>query len=494
MARYKIIKRRVIWVIGEWVDKNFDRRGSLGLRPTLYQILVHLLGQSQDMVVRITASTTLKKVVDDFAFKVEDILPVSDVIMASLFQLLCDVDQCDSKMAILDVTTLLFDRLGDHVCAHTESLAKYLPELWQSFGASEEYGLVRNAIVRSLVKLVDTLGPASIHLYAFLLAVVHESVDPAQTQYVYLRDDALELWHGAVKQAPTMTAELMELFASILPLLQLGDVGSEGAAGVGDRDECLLLCIKVVESYVLLGQTAFLEHYGAAIFTAMGELVGDLGESSVRAGDRQEKGSTAICRLCDTILILAPEGGLQIMQGMLTETLSYLAQQYTAGTLARPGPHIMLLSRVMLVSPQAFVQLAGALSGQLGGDVMNLFFDVWIDKFENISDPSIRKLCVLALAHTMTVEELQAYVHPRFAGILSLLVEGLCRLHQFVSAAEFQPVGRFPCALGSALGVFFVFAPSTTWPLCHLPSCPAPACTPPHANAGVCRASARIVR
>ena len=102
----------------------------------------------------------------------------------------------------------------------------------------------------------------------------------------------------------------------------------------------------------------------------------------------------------------------------------------------------MLLSRVVIVNAQALVQLAGTLSDQLGGDVLEVFFNIWLDKFDVISEPGVRKLCVLALAHTMTVEELQGYVHTRFGGILNLLVAGLCVLHQFVSAAEFEDVGK----------------------------------------------------
>ena len=63
-----------------------------------------------------------------------------------------------------------------------------------------------------------------------------------------------------MKEATEMTTELMQLFPSLLPVLELAKCfGDEGRT-----DECKT-AIKIVESYVLLGQAAFLQHYGTAV-------------------------------------------------------------------------------------------------------------------------------------------------------------------------------------------------------------------------------------
>ncbi|NXG12148.1 IPO11 protein, partial [Sakesphorus luctuosus] len=53
--RYKPIRRRVIWLIGQWISVKFKS----DLRPVLYEAIRNLL-QDRDLVVRIETATTLK--------------------------------------------------------------------------------------------------------------------------------------------------------------------------------------------------------------------------------------------------------------------------------------------------------------------------------------------------------------------------------------------------------------------------------------------------
>lgn len=53
---YRIIRRRVIWVAGQWVGVKM----AVSLRPALYEAILPLLNHDEDLVVRIEAATTLK--------------------------------------------------------------------------------------------------------------------------------------------------------------------------------------------------------------------------------------------------------------------------------------------------------------------------------------------------------------------------------------------------------------------------------------------------
>ena len=53
---YRIIRRRVVWLCGQWVGVKM----SASLRPTLYQALIPLLEKEEDFVVRLEAAQTLK--------------------------------------------------------------------------------------------------------------------------------------------------------------------------------------------------------------------------------------------------------------------------------------------------------------------------------------------------------------------------------------------------------------------------------------------------
>lgn len=57
------MKRRLAWLIGEWVGSDEE----CAKIPLVWQILVHLLaeeGESTDMAVRLTAAKSLKECVD----------------------------------------------------------------------------------------------------------------------------------------------------------------------------------------------------------------------------------------------------------------------------------------------------------------------------------------------------------------------------------------------------------------------------------------------
>ena len=60
---YPILKRRIAWLIGQWVSSSMTSANN----PTLWELLVHLLGdrsQGTDAVVRLTAVEALRQCVD----------------------------------------------------------------------------------------------------------------------------------------------------------------------------------------------------------------------------------------------------------------------------------------------------------------------------------------------------------------------------------------------------------------------------------------------
>ena len=89
---YRILRRRVCWLLGQ-VRKSF-RFGILeisectccldqwsgvklspALRPRLYQLLMPMIADTEDLVVRLAAAKALKVVIDDFEFSVEELEP-----------------------------------------------------------------------------------------------------------------------------------------------------------------------------------------------------------------------------------------------------------------------------------------------------------------------------------------------------------------------------------------------------------------------------------
>lgn len=95
-SNYRIIRRRVIWLIGQWTSVKFSPEH----RPTLYEACIHLLAAEEDFVVRLSAAMTLKHSVDDFEFDPEQFMPYLPTIFGLLFNLLKEAHECDTKMQV----------------------------------------------------------------------------------------------------------------------------------------------------------------------------------------------------------------------------------------------------------------------------------------------------------------------------------------------------------------------------------------------------------
>ncbi|XP_050802855.1 importin-11 isoform X2 [Gopherus flavomarginatus] len=215
--RYKPIRRRVIWLIGQWISVKFKS----DLRPMLYEAIRNLL-QDQDLVVRIETATTLKLTVDDFEFRTEQFLPYLESMFTLLFQLLQEVTECDTKMHVLHVLSCVIERVN-----------------------------------------IQGLGADSKNLYPFLLPIIQLSTDVSQPPHVYLLEDGLELWLVTLENSPCLTPELLRIFQNMSALLELSS-------------ENLRTCFKIISAYIFLSSSEFLQVYSGDLCRSFCELLKDI--------------------------------------------------------------------------------------------------------------------------------------------------------------------------------------------------------------------------
>lgn len=97
-SNYRILRRRVIWLVGRWTDVRFSAKN----RPLLYEACVHLLTNDPDFVVRYHTAITLKTAIDDFDFKCDIFMPYLPTIFSLLFNLLKEAKECDVKMQVCE--------------------------------------------------------------------------------------------------------------------------------------------------------------------------------------------------------------------------------------------------------------------------------------------------------------------------------------------------------------------------------------------------------
>lgn len=67
---------------------------------------------------------------------------------SSLFDLLRESKECDTKMSVLNVMSVVVDKMGDRLSRDAESLCRYLPMLWDE---SHDHNMLRCAILSALV-------------------------------------------------------------------------------------------------------------------------------------------------------------------------------------------------------------------------------------------------------------------------------------------------------------------------------------------------------
>ena len=95
-SNYRILRRRVIWLVGQWAGVRFSSEN----RPLLYEACIHLLANDSDFVVRFNTAVTLKLAIDDFDFDRDCFLPYLSSTFTLLFNLLKDARECDAKMQV----------------------------------------------------------------------------------------------------------------------------------------------------------------------------------------------------------------------------------------------------------------------------------------------------------------------------------------------------------------------------------------------------------
>ncbi|XP_054373877.1 importin-11 isoform X2 [Molothrus ater] len=352
--RYKPIRRRVIWLIGQWISVKFKS----DLRPVLYEAIRNLL-QDRDLVVRIETATTLKLTVDDFEFRTDQFLPIRP---------------------------------------YVGCLVQYLPLLWKQ---SEEHNMLRCAILTTLIHLIQGLGADSKNLYPFLLPVIQLSTDVSQPPHVYLLEDGLELWLVTLENSPCLTPELLRIFQNMSALLELSS-------------ENLKNCFKIINAYIFLSSSEFLQMYAADLCRSFCELLKDI----------TIEGQVQVLKVVENVLKVNPVLGPQMFQPLLPSVFRGIIEGERYPVVM--STYLGIMGRVLLQNARFFSLLLSQMACELGQEldqILGNMIEMWVDRMDNITQPERRKLSALALLSLLP--SLNSVIQDKFCGIINISVEGL---------------------------------------------------------------------
>uniref|UniRef100_A0A2K6SFE3 Importin-11 n=3 Tax=Saimiri boliviensis TaxID=27679 RepID=A0A2K6SFE3_SAIBB len=391
--RYKPLRRRVIWLIGQWISVKFKS----DLRPMLYEAICNLL-QDQDLVVRIETATTLKLTVDDFEFRTDQFLPYLETMFTLLFQLLQQVTECDTKMHVLHVLSCVIERVNVQIRPYVGCLVQYLPLLWKQ---SEEHNMLRCAILTTLIHLVQGLGADSKNLYPFLLPVIQLSTDVSQPPHVYLLEDGLELWLVTLENSPCVTPELLRIFQNMSPLLELSS-------------ENLRTCFKIINGYIFLSSTEFLQTYAVGLCQSFCELLKEI----------TTEGQVQVLKVVENALKVNPILGPQMFQPILPYVFKGIIEGERYPVVM--STYLGVMGRVLLQNTSYFSSLLNEMAHKFNQEMDQLLgnmIEMWVDRMDNITQPERRKLSALALLSLLPSDN--SVIQDKFCGIINISVEGL---------------------------------------------------------------------
>uniref|UniRef100_A0A673ZFU7 Importin-11 n=1 Tax=Salmo trutta TaxID=8032 RepID=A0A673ZFU7_SALTR len=366
--RYKLIRRRVIWLIGQWISVKFKSE----LRPLLYEVILNLM-QDPDLVYL-------------------------ESIFSLLFQLLQQVTECDTKMQVLHVISCVIERVNIQIRPYVGCLVQYLPLLWKQ---SEEHNMLRCAILTTLVHLVQGLGAESKNLYLFLLPVIQLSTDVSQPPHVYLLEDGLELWLVTLENSPAITPELLRIFQNMSALLEMSS-------------ENLRTCFQIVNAYIYLSATDFLQNYAEGLCRSFCNLLKDI----------TNEGQVQVLKVVEVALKVSPVLGAHMFQPLLPSVFRGIVDGERYPVVM--STYLGIMGRVLLQNASFFSSLLTQMASEYNQEIGQLLggvIEMWVDRMDNITQPERRKLSSLALLSLLPSDN--SVVQEKFCGIINICVEAL---------------------------------------------------------------------
>jgi hypothetical protein len=423
----KVLRRRIAILIGQWVTVRISEAN----RHLVYQIFQHLLNtedEINDHVVRITAARQLKLVVDDFGFRAEGFLPYAPDILGRMMALIQEVENTDTKMAILETIRIIAVRLEQHIAPFADHIVSILPGLWE---ASGEEHILKQAILTVLSTLVAAMKGEAQRYNSLILPLIRRAVEPGSEMQVYLMEEGLDLWSTILAQTPTPAApDVLALAESIFPLLEIGS-------------DNLRIVLNILESYILLAPDAMLgDAVRLRVLSYMTSLLGvkkrelaglvtSVVENMIRAAESLG-GSKGVRQVVQDLLDIGYTE--KVFEGLRDAWEAHQtvgpARKYPKLDDVVETDYFTILARIALADPGVFLDMLSSIGN--ANEVWSWLSSEWFQHFDSMANIERQKLSCLALTRllelplpttTIILDKLQDYF-AMWTAVISEMISG----------------------------------------------------------------------
>ncbi|KAL4717034.1 hypothetical protein ACJJTC_016921 [Scirpophaga incertulas] len=402
---YRIIRRRVCQLIGQWCGV----RASQSLRPSIYEALLEPLSRrEEDAAVKLAAAEALRSTIDDFNFDADQFAPYAPHAVSALYEFLVESEECDTKMHVLHVVSFIMERCSGGAAGSANPLLGYLPQLW-AHAVQAQHCMLRAAALAALVHLVKALGECPPSIRPWILSVVDESTRLSEPAHVYVLEDALELWLAVVESTQLVDPTLLHLADNLYPILE-------------QSSEYLRIVMYIMQAYTLLCPEEFHTGAGGKCMALLDDMLADM----------RIEGIITVLKMAEVcVSVTFPEKntflGVKVIWPILIRVIRLILEGDDLPMVL--SLQLCLVSRVILLSTDLFYKAIQEASNGLNeydsdpAKVLNKFLHVWTEKMNTVTQIERWKVIGLGLAALLTTQN--ATVLQKFPAILLNLTEVL---------------------------------------------------------------------
>ncbi|ODO04862.1 hypothetical protein I350_05472 [Cryptococcus amylolentus CBS 6273] len=399
---HRIVKRRVAWLIGEWVTADEDS----AKLPVIWQMLMYLLserGSSSDKAVNLTSAIAVKECVDLWELPIDYFLPYLEQSVHELVKLLGEASTLDGKKYVNEAIGVVIERVGDKMMPYLPSVAQSIPVLWSSAGGLEGEWLFKASLVVLSTKLVTAAKERSGELMELVIPLIEESLQPPAKEF--FEEDGLILWQTAIYNAtslyqPNVSTGLIRLLPGLLQVL-------------GENMDLLSTLVGLVDSYLLLDAQNITQEYGQV-------LASSLNKALVTSGSNVG----SVVRILETLVLwvsLVPVPSLHsllLQSGIFSQITQSLEDDKASGQIL--ASYLNVLANIAISDAGSFLQMvadAAAMEHKDPHQLLDEVLDAIWRNFDYVGGTKMRKAVAMGVGSLLLSGNQQ--VMGRFDGEIS---------------------------------------------------------------------------
>ncbi|KAJ3022476.1 UNVERIFIED_CONTAM: Importin-11 [Siphonaria sp. JEL0065] len=382
---WKIIRRRCTMLISYWIAV----KSAPTMRPLFYRLLIHIASpvNERDMVVRLSAINTLRVVVDEGLLTDAEVFqPFVESCVQVLIEIVVEADEFDTKVGGLTALKGIIYMMGQKIAPFAGKITEQLPRLWDS---SFDQIMFRTSILLVLSTLVQALKEQSVMLHPLVLPAIQATLLGSDTTHqMHFLEDSIDLWVATLQNTPSLTPELVSLYACLADLIELGST------------EHLKVVLRLLESYFILDAGTFAQHPSSLVLFS--KLAAYLSDLKLEATKHIARAISLVVRagLQSNNLQLIQQ--LFIESKLLSTLVTEILQSSSKGIVDHVVADFTTIVSLLVVWDAGFIinflQEFGVLVAGKGSSVLPECLDIWNRVYDAMTYPKQRKALGMALA------------------------------------------------------------------------------------------------